>query len=238
MTSSGTYAFTVTNGEAVLAAFERVQVRAPSLRAEHMVTARRELNLLFASWSNKSPNLWEVIRTQTTLTQGTATYAIPAKTVMILDASIVLNFGQADESRRYIPPISRTEYLSFANQQTQAPPTTYWFDRLISPTVTFWPVPDGNGPYTFDYFSCVQIQDANLAGGETPDVPYRWLDALVAGLAQRLARTYPPQGVDPVAFRKELKDEADEAWMIAAGQDTENVPLSIQPAIAAYYRRS
>ena len=70
--------------------------------------------------------------------------------------------------------------------------TLAWSERSISPTVTFWPVPDSNGPYTFDYFSVTQIQDANLAGGETPDLPYRWLDALVAGLSHRLARIYAP----------------------------------------------
>lgn len=231
MASSGTYAFSPSNGELVLAAYERIQIRAPSLRQEHMLSARRELNFLFAQWGNSSPNLWEVIRTQTTLTAGTASYSIPGKTIMILDASIVLNFGQSDESRRYITPISRTEYLSFANQQVPGQPTCYWFDRLISPTVTFWPVPDANGPYTFDYFSCTQIQDANLASGETPDVPLRWFDAIVAGMSHRLARIYAPP------LEKDRKMDAQEAWGIAATQDTENVPVTFAPSIASYYRR-
>src|SRR5437764_6887337 len=98
------------NGELVLAAFERIQIRAPAIRQEHMLSARREFNFLLGQWSNQQPNL---IRTQTNLTGGTATYAIDAKTIMILDASIVLNFGTSTESRRYIMPISRTEYLSF-----------------------------------------------------------------------------------------------------------------------------
>jgi hypothetical protein len=231
MTSSGTYAFSPSNGELVLAAYERIQVRAPALRQEHMLSARRELNFLFSEWANKGVNLWEVIRTQTTLTQGTATYSLPAKTIMILDASIVLNFGQSNESRRYITPISRTEYLSFPNQQIQGPPTVYWFDRLISPTVTLWQVPDGNGPYTLDFFSVTQIQDANLSGGETPDVPYRWLDAIVAGMAHRLARIYEP------ALEAQREKDADKAWGIAATQDTENVPVVVAPQISGYYSR-
>jgi hypothetical protein len=206
-------------------------VRAPELRQEHMLSARRELNFLFSEWSNKQVNLWEVIRTQTTLTTSTPTYSIPAKTIMILDASIVLNFGTTSESRRYITPISRTEYLSFANQQTPGPPTCYWFDRLISPTVTFWPVPDGNGPYTFDYFSVTQIQDANLPSGETPDAPERWFDAIVAGMSHRLARIYAPQ------LEAVRKADAMEAWQIAAAQDTEYVNFSIQASIGSYYRR-
>ncbi len=231
MTSSGTYSFRPSNGEIVLAAFERDRIRAPELRQEHMATARREANLMMVKLSNFTPNLWEVVRTQTTLTSGTATYAVTPQTIMVLDASIVLNFGAANESRRYITPISRTEYLSYANQQTPGAPTVFWFDRLIAPTITFYPVPDQNGPYTFDWFGCTQIQDVNLAGGETPDVPYRWFDCLVADLAHRLSRTYAPE------LEQLRKIDADEAWKIAATQDTENVPFQLSPGISVYYRR-
>ncbi len=231
MTSSGTYSFSPSNGELVLSAFERVQIRAPELRQEHMFSARRELNFMFADWSNETPNLWQVIRTQSALSQGTATYPITPQTIMILDASIVQNFGTANETRRYITPISRTEYLSFANQQIQGPPTVYWFDRTISPTITFWPVPDNGGPYVFDWFGCTQMFDANMPAGETPDVPYRWLDALVAGLAHRMSRTYAPQ-LEPLR-----KADAQEAWQKAATQDTENVPFVLAPQLSGYYRR-
>jgi hypothetical protein len=137
MTSSGTYAFSPSNGELVLAAFERVQIRAPGLRQEHMQSARRELNFLFAAWSNFTPNLWEVVRTQTVLTPGQATYSIPPQTVMILDASIVLNYGTAQESRRYITPVSRTEYLSYANQQSQGAPTVIGLIGCCRPASPF-----------------------------------------------------------------------------------------------------
>lgn len=195
-----------------------------------MQSAYRELNLLLAQMSNQQPNLWEVVRTQTTLTAGQAQYTLPASLVMVLDASIVLNFGTSSESRRYIAPISRTEYLSYANQQTPGSPTVFWLDRTITPTITFYPVPDGNGPYTFDYFSCTQMQDANLTNGETPDVPYRWLDALVAGLSHRLARIYAP------TLEAQRKMDADEAWKIAAEQDVENVPLVLAPGLSSYFK--
>lgn len=231
MASSGTYNFTVTNGEAVLAAFERIRVMAPSLRIEHMTTARREMNLLLASAANRQVNLWKVERLSVSLVAGTATYSIPARTVMILDGYISLNNGETTQTDRYITPISRTEYASYSTKSTQGPPTCYWFDRLISPTITFWPVPDSNGPYVFNYYACVQMQDANLPGGETPDVPYLWQDWLVAGLAHRLSRTYAP---DLEALRKA---DADEAWQIAATQNVENVNMSISPQIGGYYRR-
>lgn len=237
MTSSGTYDYQLSNGEAVLAAYERCHIRTPSIRQEHMLTARRELNLLFVELSNRQVNLWKVEQLSVDMVESTPSYTIPGRVVMILDAYISLNNGTTEQTDTYVTPISRTDYASYGQKFTQARPTVYWFDRLISPTITMYPVPDGNGPYVFNYYACTQMQDASLPGGETPDLPYRWLDVLVTGLAKRLAKSYPPVGMDPLAFEAARKADYDEAWSIASTQDVENVPLSIAPAIQAYYRR-
>lgn len=237
MTSSGTYNYSLSNGEAVLAAYERCELRLPSLRQEHMLTARRELNLLFVELANRQVNLWKVEQLSIDMVEGTVTYDVPGRVVMILDAYISLNDGEDDQSDRYVTPISRTEYASYASKNTQGAPTVYWFDRLISPTITLYPVPDDNGPYVLNYYACTQMQDANMAGGETPDIPYRWLDVLVSGLAKRLARTYPPAGVDKLAFQAARDKDYAEAWTHAGTQDTENVPFTIAPMISGYYRR-
>lgn len=231
MASSGTYTWAISNAEGVLAAFERVQVRAPSIRQEHMVTARRELNLLFVELGNRQVNLWKVELASTSLVAGTATYSVAARAVMILDAYIAINSNTSFETDRYVTPLSRTEYATIANKQTQGQPTQFWFDRLISPTVTMWPVPDSGGPYVLNYYFCSQMQDANLPGGETPDVPYLWSDVLVSGLAYRLARVYKPE------LEQVRKQDYSDAWNIAASQNTENVNLNIMPMIGGYYRR-
>lgn len=237
MTSSGTYNYSLSNGEAVLAAYERCWLRLSSIRQEHMISARRELNDLFVELSNRQVNLWKVELDSITLVSGTSTYTVPSKTVMILDAYLSANEGAVSQTDRYITPVSRTEYASYATKQTPGPPTLYWFNRLIAPTITTYPVFNGDGYNVINYYRCVQMQDANLPGGETPDLPYRWLGVLVAGLALRLARIYPPQGVDPLAFQAARKTDYDDAWKWAASQDTENVPLSIAPAIGGYYPR-
>jgi hypothetical protein len=97
--------------------------------------------------------------------------------------------------------------------------------------VTIWPVPDGSGaPTTITYYRVTQIQDANLPGGETIDIPYRWLDAFANGLAYYLSRIWQPQ------LTPQLKAEADEAYQIAAAEDTEKVSLYISPMISGYFR--
>lgn len=236
MTASGTYNFSLSNGEAVLAAFERCQLRLPELRQEHLASARRELNLLFAELANRQVNLFKVELNTINLVQGTATYDVPARTVMILDSYRSINTGSSNQTNIYMTPISRTEYASYATPQTQGPPTVYWFDRLISPTVTFYPTPDGNGPYVWNYYSCAQMQDANLPGGETPDVVYRALSMLVAGLAYYLSLSWPPAGVDQLAFQASRKAEFDRSFMFFAGQDVENVNFAILPQLSGYYR--
>src|SRR5688572_17681673 len=105
MASSGTYDFEISNGEAVLAAYERIRVFPPSITQKHMASARRELNLmLIAHAGNKQVNLWKVDRVDTTLVSGQATYNVDPSTVMILDAWISTDSGQY-ESDTYITPM-------------------------------------------------------------------------------------------------------------------------------------
>jgi hypothetical protein len=232
ITTSGSYAFNPSSGQCTLAAYERIGIRAPSIRPEHMNTAILESNLAMVKFSNLQPNLWKVTLTSQTLTATVASYAIPSNVVMILDAYISQNFGTPNQTDLYITPVSRTEYASYANKQTPGRPTSFWFDRTPpNQTAIMWPVPDANGPYTLNYYACLQMQDVALAGGQTLDVPYLWLDAYIAELAHRFARVYKPE------LEAVRKADAKEAWTEAAGQNVENVSLSVAPSIKTYYRR-
>ena len=232
MTSSGTYNFQPSLGELVLNAFARCGVRRTAIMQEHMTDARFETNLMLSSWANQGVNLWEVVLISVPLIQGQTTYTVPAKVVMILDAVIQQNTGTSSQFDRVIMPISRTEYSQTPNKLQQAPPTVFWFDRLINPTVTLWPVPDQTSTYTLNYYAVTQIQDAELTDAQTVDIPYRWLDALAAGLAARLAAIYAPDRMQM------LEAKAQQAYIIAATQDTENVGLYIMPGLNGYFRVS
>ena len=230
MTTSGTYTYNPSIGEVVLYAFNLCQVRSTSIAQEHLNSARQAMNMMLSRWSNMGVNLWKVDTETITLVEGQSTYPVPSDTVMILDMYARTPSGTTNTDR-IMMPVSRTEYASYPNKLQQGFPTVFWFDRLISPTVTVWPVPDGSGsPTTITYYRVTQVQDANLPGGETIDVPYRWLDAFANGLAYYLARIWQPQLVG------QLKQEADEAYMIAANQDTENVSVFISPQIQGYFR--
>ena len=230
MTTSGTYSYNPSIGEVVLYAFNLCQVRSTSVAQEHLNSARQAMNMMLSRWSNMGVNLWKVDTETITLTEGVSTYSVPADTIMILDMYARTPSGTTNTDR-IMMPISRTEYASYPNKTQQGFPTVFWFDRLISPTVTIWPLPDGSGnPTTITYYRVTQIQDASLPGGETIDIPYRWLDAFANGLAYYPSRVWQPQ------LTAQLKAEADEAYQIAAAQDTENVSVFISPQIQGYFR--
>ncbi len=225
--TSQTWNFNPSGGELILTAFDRIQVRPTEITQAQMQRAVMEMNLALVKFNNLQPNLWTIDQQTIPLVQGSATYSVPAETTMILDLFIRYGSPAVD---RYLQPISRTEYASIAVKTTQGFPSQYWFDRLVSPTVTFYLVPDGAFTYTVYYYRVRQIQDATITNGFNVEVAYRFLDALTANLAHRLARIYRP---DQEPARKA---DAEEAWAIAASQDTENVPTYIVPGIGGYFR--
>jgi hypothetical protein len=230
MTTSGTYTFNPSLGELTLYAYNLIGLRSTSLVQEHFESARMATNLLLASWSNRGVNLWAVDLVTTPLVQGKATYNVDANTVVILDAYMTIDDGVNNPIDRVIMPISRTEYASYPNKEQQGFTTVFWFDRLLSPTVTLWPVPDGTSAQYLKYYRVKRLQDANLQGGENVEIPYLWMDAFAFGLAVRLAQVWAPQ------MLASIKPFADEAYQIAADQNVETAQQYISPAISGYFR--
>lgn len=88
MTTSGTYNFNPANADVVLEAFDRCEVRPAAITGEHMISAKRSLNLELQRWSNLGINLWAVDLITQTLQQGVTTYTLPQETVSLLDVYI------------------------------------------------------------------------------------------------------------------------------------------------------
>jgi len=226
--TSGTYDFAPGMGTDILYAYGLCGIRNTALTQQHFETARMATNLLMAAWSARGVNLWAVDLQSIKLKQGCSTYPVPANTIVMLDMYITINSGAA-EIDRLILPISRTEYASYANKQQQGFPTSAWFDRLLSPTVTLWPVPDGN-ENCFKYYRLRQAQDSVLANGTSVEMPIYFLEAFALGLAWRLALAYAPDKA-PM-----LKPLADEAYDYAANQNVETSATYISPQMSGYYR--
>jgi hypothetical protein len=230
MTTSGTYTFNPSLGELTLYAYNLAGLRNTSVLQEHMEAARMATNMMLSRWSNQGVNLWKVDLVSVPLIQAQQTYTVDSNTVMILDAYMVIDNGNGSPIDRIITPVSRTEYASYPNKNQQGFTTVFWFDRLLSPTVTLWPVPDGNSAQYLKYYRVVRLEDAAFSNGQTVDIPYLWFEAFADGLAYRLARVWNP----PIA--PGLKMLADESYQIAASQNIEQAQQYISPQISGYYR--
>ena len=226
--SSGTYQFAPGVGELTLYAFQMAGVRSPALTQAHMETARTAANMLNSRWSAQGVNLWAVDLQTIPLVAGNATYPVPSNTIAILDVYATQGSG-VSQRNRILLPVSRTEYASYSNPNEPGQPTVFWFDRLLAPTITFYMTPDGNYP-SVSYYRVRQIQDARLQGGAIPELPFYFLEAYAIGLAQRLALIWNPQAAAG------LKTLADEAYEIAANQNTETAAFYISPQIQPYFR--
>jgi hypothetical protein len=96
------------------------------------------------------------------------------------------------------------------------------------PNVTVWPAPDQGSIstpyYTLVYWRMRRMQDAGN-GVNVEDIPYRFQEALISGLAYKLSMKVEG-GLERMAM---LKAQYDESWDLAAGEDREKAPIRFVP---------
>ncbi len=236
MTTTGTATFNLDLNEIVEEAFERC---GSELRSGYdLRTARRSLNMLTIEFANKGINLWTVEQGQIPLVQGQIVYDLPADTIDLLDHVVRTGTGQ-NQTDINITRISGSTYSTIPNKNTQGRPIQVWINRQSGadypvtgvkyPQINVWPTPDGSIPYTFVYWRLRRIQDMG-SGVTTADIPFRFLPALVAGLAFHLSLKIP----EAAARSADLKAMYDEAFDLAAQEDREKAALRLSPR--NYYR--
>ena len=224
MTTSGTATFNLDLTEIIEEAFERCGSEARS--GYDLKTARRSLNLLFADFANRGINMWTIEQGSQVLTPGTATYTLPADTVDLLEHVVRTGAGVAStQADLTITRVSVSTYATIPNKLQQARPIQIYIDRqTAAPTFTVWPTPDASQTYTVVYWRLRRTQDAG-GGVNTMDVPFRFLPAMVAGLAYYLALKVPG-GAERLQV---LKAQYDEAWELASSEDRDKSAIRLVP---------
>ena len=91
-------------------------------------------------------------------------------------------------------------------------------------SITVWPTPDPGQTYQFVYWRMRRTQ-AIGGGTNIADVPFRFLPCLVAGLAYYIALKIP-EGLNRLPI---LKEQYDEAWNLASGEDHEKAAVRFVP---------
>ena len=223
--TSDTFNFSPPFADVIIAAYGRCQIRRGAITVEHLFDAAMAANLLQVDWSNEQVNLWTVDLQTIPLDPGVGTYDVDPTTVMIMATWITTGDPARD---RILTSIDRDTYGSYPDKVTPGRPTVYWFNLQMQPQITLWQTPDDAEPYTLKFFRARQMQDATVPSGMGPEVPYRFLEAYVAGLAFKLAELYAPARMEELAMR------AVGAFDKAKNRDVEKAQLRIYPAMSIY----
>jgi hypothetical protein len=223
MATSGTTSFNLDFTEIAEESWERA---GRAMRSGYdLSTARRSMNLMLIEWQNKGLNMWTIDEGQVTLVKSQVTYPLPADTIDLLEHVLRTGTGSS-QTDLSMSRISVSTYATIPNKLTEGRPLQILINRLETPSVTVWPVPN-NGTYTLRYWRMRRIQDAG-AGIETSDMTFRFYPALVAGLAYHIAMKVPE-----LATRIDmLKAVYDEQYNMAASEDREKATWSIVPRVS------
>lgn len=221
MATSGTAAFNLDLQELVEEAGERCGYEVRT--GYDFATARRSLNLLLADWANRGLNMWTFEQQSFPVVAGQAVYELPADTVDLMDVMLRTGTGQSQQDL-IMSRIALPQYASMPSKNTQGRPLQFFVQRLATPSMTLWPVPDGSTTYTVVYWRLRRMQDSGT-GGATQDVPFRFLPALVAGLAYYLALKVPG-GLERLQV---LKAQYDETMQLAMDEDRTKTSLRLVP---------
>jgi len=102
------------------------------------------------------------------------------------------------------------------------------------PCINVWPTPNPPGDqYTFVYYRLRRMQDAGAGGAFEQDMPFRLINAAVAGLAYYLSMKKPEVMPDRIAM---LKADYEQQWDLASSEDRDKAPVRFVPRNMFYYR--
>jgi len=129
--------------------------------------------------------------------------------------------SRRSNSDQQINAIARDAYLHIPDKTSQGRTSQYYFNKLITPTLTFYMAPE-NSTDEIVYNRFVRIQDIDDAVNDA-DIPFRFLPCLVSGLAYYIAMKRSPERI-PI-----LKAVYDEDFRNAFLEDTQKVSLNLVP---------
>ena len=223
MATSETRAFTLDLTDAIEEAWERAT--GDELRTGYELrTARRSLNLLFMEWQNRGLHFWTLQENSQVLATGQESFDLPTPFIDVLDALVRANEDTEGQQDRMLTRVSINSFTRITNKLQRGAPTRYYIEKLDTPKMYVWPVPEVE--YTIKYWTIRYIQDA-VEGRQTQDVPVRYLPALVAGLAFYIAQKVP----DAFSRLEGLKLAYEEQFGFAEAQEREKASWKIVPAV-------
>jgi hypothetical protein len=189
----------------------------------------RPIQVWFQRLTGQSNNSTYTVASSVSLTATTITLSNT-------DNLAAAGFIQIDNEIIYYQYIDGNTLYNCARAQQDTTAATHAAGAAVYvvnlPAVTVWPTPDqgstGSPYYQFVYWRLRRIQDAGN-GVNVQDIPFRFINCMVAGLAYYLSIKLP--GVDPNRVAA-LKAEYEQQFDLAAAEDRETAPVRWVPRAA------
>ena len=163
-----------------------------------------------------------------TTTTASVDFSDVNATIDLLSAVIRTDAGTTNQSDITLGRVSRDQYLTTPSKLEQAEPSQYYVDRLITPLIKLWPVPDNVQAYTIVFDRLYRMEDVDSQVNKV-EVPFRFYPCLAAGLAYYLALKRAPNRAGL------LKQSYEEEFDRASTEDRDRANLSLTPTRDFYY---
>lgn len=130
--------------------------------------------------------------------------------------------------------LNRDTYVAQSNKVFEGKPLTYWYKRdRVNPTMQVWPAPDLAAEHQqLIVWRHRHIMDVGTLAQEI-EVPQRWMEAIISGLAARVALETP--SVD-LGMLQLLDQKAATSFSAALSGDNSGASTFFQPTIGVYTR--
>ena len=176
--------------------------------------------------------------------QENATDKVLAASISNTDTTITLSSTNGIASSGFIkigaetisyPNVNGNQLLNCARGQNNTTATAHTTGDAITvqnlPCINVWPTPNAPGnQYLFVYYRLRRIQDAG-SGTYVQDLPFRFIPAMVAGLAYQLSTKLPEVDMNRIPM---LKADYDRQFQLAADEDREKAPIRFVPRMMFY----
>jgi hypothetical protein len=174
-----------TNSEICAAALRKIGVASASqpIQATELRDALSALGRMLASWQNHRYNLWTYTETSIPLTTA-AGYIMDPTPVEVIDVRFRRNGLDMPMQQ-----ITREEYNALPQKASIGIPSSYFVNRQVNgTTLTVWPLLAAGVGESLEVTYSRAI--ATHLSGDAMDFPAQFEDAVVYGLAARLADDY------------------------------------------------
>lgn len=191
-------------------------------------SARRSIELLSIEWGNRGLNLWTVEQGTIDLREGIEEYDLPDDTIDLIEHNLRYWSQDTNEPKDYpLARMSISQYTAIPAKLSSGRPTMIHIKRRIHPSFLLWAVPDRNSYYQVAYSRLRRMASVGSGGAGQPELPFRFVPAMIAGVALYLAL----KSTDPGAQQRVpiLKAAYEEQFMLASDEDRDRASIRWVP---------